>query len=296
MKQKIKWIVGLIALTIIALVAILGLTFKLPEFAGIEEIKVEGMEGKKVAATIRAKIYNPNFYALGARKLDYIVMYHDTIIGKGNLPQGLSLEGGDTTRLQLPIKMELEGIFAVYKSMLGKPKCKLDIHLEGAFTFLNYHKGLDLSTEIAPEKFIQDILGNSLGSDELHLEEMKWESTKLTNSEFSFVSVVKNPLDIPLDLKQLDLKLYNEGSSSLAGEWKLSKPTPLQPQYSTRIPGSIQINHLSAGVGVVTTIFTGELRLNAKGTMILQLANLPFEIPIVGIVVIDPKSGKGRWE
>jgi LEA14-like dessication related protein len=296
MKQKVKWIVGMLALVFIAVIALLGLTFKLPAFAGIDEIKIEGMEGKHVAATISAKIYNPNFYALSARKLDYIVTYHDTVIGKGDLPKGLSLDGGDTTQLQLPIKMELEGIFAVYKSMLGKPKCKLDIHLEGAFTFLNYHQGLDLSTEIAPEKFIQDILGNSLGSDELHMEEMKWKSTKLTTSEFSFVSVVKNPLDIPLDLKQLDLRLYNEGSSSLAGEWKLAKPTSLRPQYSTRIPGSIQINHLSAGVGVVTTIFTGELRLDAKGTMTLQLANLPFEIPIVGTVVIDPKTGKGRWE
>ncbi len=296
MKLKIKWIVILLFLMLIAGAALIAFTFKMPEFSGVDEIKIEGMDGKQLSATIQAKVYNPNFYALGARKVDYIVTYRDTVIGKGALPQGLSLSGGDTTQLSLPLMMELDGIFAVYKSILRKPKCALDIHLEGEFTFLHYQHGLDLQTEVEADKFIQQILGKSLGSDDLGMEEMRWKSTNLKTSEFSFVSVVKNPLDIPLDLRSLDIVLYNEGKSSRAGEWKLENAIPLKPKYSTRLPGSIQINHLGASAGVINTVFKGELRFDAKGTMVMQLADLVFEIPINGKVVIDPKTGKGRWE
>ncbi len=294
--KKLKWISLSLLLLLVAAVAVVGLTFSMPEFAGMDQIEIQGMEGKQLAATLTAKIHNPNFYSLGARKLDYIVTYHDTLIGRGSLPDGLSLTAGDTSRLQLPVKLELNGIFAVHKSMLKRDKCKIDIHLDAEFTYFHFRQGLDLSTEIAPEKFIQQVLGNSLGSDDLELVEMKWKSTKLQTSEFSFVSVVKNPLDIPLDLQSLELKLHNEGSKRKAGEWKLEKPMTLKPKYSTRLPGSIEINHLNAGLGVVNTIFTGELRFDAEGIMVLQLAGLPFEIPLAGRVVIDPRSGSGHWE
>ena len=296
MKNKIKWFIFLTLLLLIAVVGLLALTFKVPDFAGIDAIEIEGMDGKQLKASIQAKVYNPNFYGLSARKIDYIVTYRDTVIGKGVLPQGLSLSAADTTQLSLPLTMELDAIFAVYKSMLGLRRCKLDIHLDGEFTFLHYRHGLDLETEVETDKFISQILGKSLGSEDLSMEEMRWKSTNLKTSEFSFVSVVKNPLDIPLELRSLDIVLYNEGKSSRAGAWKMEKATPLKPQYSTRLPGSIQVNHLGASAGVINTVFKGELRFDAKGTMVLQLADLPFEIPIEGKVVIDPKTGKGRWE
>ena len=44
------------------------------------------------------------------------------------------------------------------------------------------------------------------------------------------------------------------------------------------------------------TIFTGEIRYETKGTVTLQLANLPFEIPLEGTVVFDPKTREGKWE
>jgi LEA14-like dessication related protein len=296
MKKKIKWIILGTVLLLIAVVAYLGLTFKAPEFAGLDGIEIEGMKGKKLESTIQVKIYNPNFYGLSAAKLDYIVTYRDTVLGRGSLPKGLTLEGGDTNKLQLPVTLELDGVFAVHQSMLRKPKCKLDIHLEGEFTFLHIQQGLDLQAEIEPTQFIKDILGKSLDSEALHLEEMEWKSSKLQTSEFSFVSVVKNPFDIPLDLQALDLKLYNTGSTtSLAGEWKLAQAVPLKPQYSTRVPGTIELSHLGTGRGVATSILTGELRFDARGLMVLQLATLPFEVPIEGVVIIHPTTGEVEW-
>jgi LEA14-like dessication related protein len=296
MKKKIILFLVIFLLLGLGFLGIVAVTFKMPEFAGMDEIALHDMEHGDLQATITARIFNPNFFALGAAKVDYVVSYRDTVIGKGELPQGLSLAASDTTPLELPVAMNLNGIFAVHKSMLRKAKCKLDIHLNGEFTFLHYRHGLDLQVEIEPEKFIQQVLGKSMGSDGISLEEMHWKSSKIDESTIEFVTLVKNPLDISLNLKSLDIKLYAETNQSLAGEWKLEKSLPLKPQYSTRMPGSMTLHHLAATMSVIGGVFRGEMKFDAKGMMIVELADLPFEIPIEGQVIVDARTGKGRWE
>src|SRR6188768_2888815 len=100
--KKLKWIVLTFMFLLISAVGLLVLTFKMPELGSVEDIKIEGMEGNHLSSTITANIYNPNFYALGARKVDYILTYRDTVIGKGSLKDGFSLVSGDTTRLEMP--------------------------------------------------------------------------------------------------------------------------------------------------------------------------------------------------
>lgn len=297
MKKKLIWAaIGLVVLLLIG-GGIVAATFKMPEFVGLDGIEIQELEGKDLHAVVKGKISNANFFELTARKLDYIVTYHDTLIGRGKLPEGFELAAGDTTELELPVKMELQAIFAVYKSMLAKDKCPLDIHLEGEFTRLHHAHGLDLQTEIEPEKFIKDIVGGSMGNSPIKFEDLSWKTSDFQNSEFTFVSVVKNPLDIPLEMKALTLFFYSESNlEDPAGNWKLDAPVPLKANYSTRIPGTVKIKHLEAGKSIVKTIFTGEIRYATKGTVTLQIAKLPFDIPIEGTMVIDPKSGKGKWE
>lgn len=296
MKKKLIWAaVGLVVLLLIG-GGIVAATFKMPEFIGLDSIEIQELDEKDLHAVVKGKIANANFFDLSACKLDYIVTYHDTLLGRGKLPE-ITLNAGDTTGLELPLKMELQAIFAVYKSMLAERKCLIDIHLEGEFTSLRYSQGLDLQTEIDPHDFIKDVVGGSMGSSPVQFEELAWKTSDLQNSEFSFVSVVKNPLDIPLELKALTLFFYDgETSGDPAGNWKLDKSIPLQANYSTRVPGTVKIKHLEAGKGIVKTIFTGEVRYATKGILTLQLAQLPFEIPIEGTMVLDPKSGQGRWE
>lgn len=297
MKKKIRILLGVTLLLLVGAGTYLGLTFKLPEFAGVEAIEMGDLQGRVLHATITTKIFNPNFYSLGARKVDYLISYRDTVIGRGKLQEGLSLLGGDTTHLKLPVEMELNGIFAVYESMLDAPKCKLDIHLDGEFTFLHYHHGLDLQADIAPEKFIQDVMGKSMTGDDLRLEELHWESSNLRSSQVRFVSVVKNPLDIPLILKSLDIRLYNPlGAKSLAGHWMLSTRSVLKPQYQTRLPGAMTLDHLAGIAGLAGGALTGKLKYRMEGMMVVELADLPFEIPLAGNLEFDTQTGNGRWE
>lgn len=297
MKKKLIWIgVGLVALLLIV-GGILIATFKIPEFKGIVNFEVLELEGKELHAQVSGQVYNGNFYSLSARNLEYLVTYHDTLLGKGKLPEGISLAGGDSTLLELPFTLELQAIFALHKSMLRQSKCKLDIHLVGDFTQLHVTRGFDITMEVDPKQLLKDVLGHSMGDSPIKIEELTWKGGDLKQSSFSFVSVVKNPLDLDLELKTMVLAFFVEGNQAdTAGHWQLDKPVALKPQYGTRVPGTVQIQNIEAGKGIVKTIFTGEIRYPARGLLTLQLANLTFEVPLEGTVVLDPKSGKGRWE
>jgi LEA14-like dessication related protein len=298
-KNKIIWIsVGIVVL-VIGFIGYVAATFKMPEMVGMDGIEIQALdEGDKgLNAAVKGRIFNGNFFSLSARKLDYLVTYNDTILGRGKYADVLTLASGDTTELELPMKLELQAIAAVHKSMLGQQKCALDIHLEGEFTSLHYAQGMDFTTEINPEEFIQDIIGHSMGNDAMHVEELTLKEANLKTSQFGFVSIVKNPLNLPLEIKALALTFYGQGDAvNPAGNWKTDKAIPLPPLYSTRVPGTVVIQHLAAGKGAVTTILTGEIRYDTKGTLTLQLADLVFEVPIAGTVVFDPVTRKGRWE
>jgi LEA14-like dessication related protein len=296
-KKKLLWIsLGIVTLLVIV-VGYVAATFQVPEFAGMDEIEIQELEGHDLHAEAKGRIYNGNFFAITARNLEYVVTYQDTVLGRGKLKEGFSLAAGDTTLVTLPLELGLEAICAVHTSMLKQRRCKIDIHLEGEYTSLHYAQGLDFSTEIDPDEFLKQVVGHSLGSSPISFEELTWKAGNLKTSEFSFVSVIMNHLDLPLELKAMTLIFYAEGENSApAGDWKLDKPVPLQPKYSTRIPGTVKIHHLEAGKGAITTIFTGEIRYRTEGTLTLKLADLEFEIPIDGTVAFDPKTGTGRWE
>lgn len=288
----------------LAVVAVLGIvlgvlaaTFSMPELAGVDGIEVLELEEHDLKAQLNARIYNGNFYSLSASKLEYITTYRDTVIGRGKLREGLSLAGGDTTLVEMPMDLNLDAIFAVYKSMLRERRCKLDIYLEGNFTKLGIERGLDLQMEMEPDSFLQSVVGGSLGDGGVKLEEMQWKRGDLKGSDIGFVALVKNPIKVPLELKAMDMAFLPEDSrTDTAGHWWMEKPVTLQPNYTTRMPGTVHLLHLATGKGIVAGILKGEIRYAAVGKVTLGLANLAFEVPLEGTVVIDPKEQKVRWE
>lgn len=296
-KKKLLYVLLALLGVVALLLGIGAATFSMPELVRVDGIEVLELEERDLKAQLKARIYNGNFYSLSASKLEYITTYRDTVIGRGKLREGLSLAGGDTTTVEMPMDLNLDAIFAVYKSMLRERKCKLDIHLEGSFTKLGIARGLDLEMEMAPDSFLQSVVGGSLGDGGVKLEEMQWKRGDLKGSDIAFVALVKNPIKVPLELRKMEMAFLPEDSrTDTAGRWWLEKAVTLQPDYTTRMPGTVHLLHLAAGKGIVESIFKGEIRYAAVGKVTLGLARLDFEVPLEGTVVIDPKDQKVRWE
>lgn len=296
MKKKLLWASLSLLLVALLSVGVVAATFEMPSMEGVDEIEILRLRGKDLEAQVHARIHNGNWFGLGARRLDYLVTYRDTVVGKGKLAE-LSLPAGDTTAIALPVDMALGGIFAVHKAMLAQDRCALDIHLEADFTFLNIRHGLDLRADVEPKDFIEDVMRVAFEGDGVSVEELKWEGSDLSQSAFAFLTVVKNPLDVDLELRSVALEVFNEGQrGSRLGEWRLAKPQPLPAQYSTRVPGRMELRHLEAGKGMLGTVLKGELRLDAVGKVQMALAGLVFDIPLDGKLVFGMPGGKGRWE
>ncbi len=296
MKNRLKWILlGLLGIILIG-GGILWATFGLPEFIGIDGMEIVGKEGDDVKARVNARVYNPNFYSLGATELTYVIAYRDTVLGQGELAE-LELSGGDTTLVELDAVMDLKGIFSVYKTMLAQPQCTLQVHLDGKFTSLNYRESLQIENVVAPGDLLQQLLGQMMEGNSLEFKELKWKPKSVRKSGFSFMVEFKNPAPLPFTVKEIRMEFSREGyGNGKTGEWKLDSPIDVQPEGIVRIPGDVEIENLKAGTDLVTGIFKGEVKYYTVGTLVLGLEGFDFEIPIQGKFIFDLGTQEGRWE
>ena len=296
MKSRLKWILlGLLGIILIG-GGILWATFSMPEFIAIEGMEVLGKEGEDIESRVTAKIYNGNFYALGASDLTYVISYRDTVLGRGELAE-MDLPGGDTTDVELDAVMDLKGIFSVYKTMMAQPQCTLQIHLDGTFTSLNYHESLQIDNVVAPGELLQQLLGQMMNESSLEFTELKWKPQSLKKSGFEFKVEFENPAPLPFEIKDIRMEFSRDGyGQGKTGEWQMEEPIAVQPNGTVRIPGSVEIDNLQAGADLFTGVFKGEVKYYSVGTLVLGLEGFDFDIPIRGKFIFDLKTQEGRWE
>lgn len=293
--RLIKILLGLLGVILIG-GGILWATFGLPEFIEIDGMEIIGKEGDDVKARVNARIYNPNFYSLGAKELTYIIAYRDTVLGQGELAE-MELPGGDTTLVELDAVMDLNGIFSVYKTMLAQPKCTMQVHLDGKFTSLNYRESLQIENIVAPGDLLKQLLGQMMDGNSLEFKELQWKPKSVKKSGFKFMAEFRNPAPLPFTIKALRMEFSREGyGNGKTGEWALDEPIDVQPVGVVRIPGDVEVENLKAGADLFTGMFKGEVKYFSVGTLVLSLEGFDFEIPIQGKFIFDLKTQEGRWE
>ncbi len=110
-----------VILTFICTVATSCRTLGLAAFATpvvtLRDVRLGGINLTGGLLNVEIGIRNPNGYRLDARRLTYRLMIDTTELGNGGLDTAMTVQGGDSTLLKLPIKFTFAGLGAVARQL-----------------------------------------------------------------------------------------------------------------------------------------------------------------------------------
>lgn len=105
-------------------------SFKEPEFRGSEGIKLEKMEGKKIAFTAGIKVFNPNWFGIKIKPSNLDVFLEDQYMGKVYLEKKVKMKAKRESSLSMQLRAELED-GAMITLLKYSNKENVSVHLKG---------------------------------------------------------------------------------------------------------------------------------------------------------------------
>ena len=79
-----------------------------PDFRGSEGFKLDSVEGREIYASVTAKIFNPNWFAIKLKKSAVDVYVEEQYMGKIMLDKKLKIKAKRESELKVPLHAHLE--------------------------------------------------------------------------------------------------------------------------------------------------------------------------------------------
>lgn len=146
MKTLFYFIGGIIILT--------ACTFQQPAFKNYEGFEMGKMDASKVSFTVKAKIYNPNWYTLKVKPSSMEISTSDGKIGVLHLDKKIKMKGRKETSLVVPMHVDLEkGILMKMMSFGFKDSVKINLKgdVRGGVFFLTKKIPMEFSKSVSPK-------------------------------------------------------------------------------------------------------------------------------------------------
>lgn len=139
---------------IAALILFASCSFQQPVFKKYEGIDMGKMDVKNVSFTIKASIYNPNWYALKVKPSSLEISTSDGKIGELHLDEKIKMKGRKETSIVAPMHIDLEkGIMMKLMSFSLKDSVKINLKgdVRGGVLFITKKIPMEFSRSISPK-------------------------------------------------------------------------------------------------------------------------------------------------
>jgi LEA14-like dessication related protein len=130
-------------------------TFKEPEFKSMDGYTFDGIEGNKVKFTVKATVYNPNFYALKVKPSKVNVYADEQLYGVLNLEKTQKMKRKKDTKLEVPFRLDMEDGAMMGMMLLmrkDKVKVKVDGKVKGGVYFISKKFPVNYEQTISPKE------------------------------------------------------------------------------------------------------------------------------------------------
>jgi hypothetical protein len=141
---------------------------------------------------------------------------------------------------------------------------------------------------------LQSALINSYFTDEeIELKEMKVESSTIMNTKFSAILMVKNKIPIDLNIKNSEIKIYDQKKEGTnIGIVEIKKDLKIEKETISQIPSKFNIDNNKAAATGFGKVLSGQLDYYAIGNILLTMNDLDFKVPISLHFIYYPLSNK----
>lgn len=130
-------------------------TFKEPEFKSMDGYTFDGIEGNKVKFTVKATVYNPNFYTLKVKPSKLNIYADEQLYGVLNLEKTQKMKRKKDTKLEVPFRLDMEdGAMMGMMLLMRKDKVKVQIDgkVKGGVYFISKKFPLNYEQTISPKE------------------------------------------------------------------------------------------------------------------------------------------------
>ena len=128
--------------------------FQQPAFKKYEGFDMGKMDTKTVSFTIKASIYNPNWYALKVKPSSLEISTSDGKLGVLHLDEKIKMKGRKETSLVVPMHIDLEkGIMMKMMSFSLKDSVKINLKgdVRGGILFITKKIPMEFSRSFSPK-------------------------------------------------------------------------------------------------------------------------------------------------
>ncbi|MFM7682544.1 MAG: LEA type 2 family protein [Bacteroidota bacterium] len=129
-------------------------SFQQPVFKKYEGFDMGKMDTKTVSFTIKASIYNPNWYALKVKPSSLDVSTSDGKLGTLYLDEKVKMKGRKETSIEAPMHIDLEkGIMMKLMSFSLKDSVKINLKgdVRGGVFFITKKIPMEFSRSVSPK-------------------------------------------------------------------------------------------------------------------------------------------------
>lgn len=130
-------------------------SFKNPEFKSMDGYTFDGIEGNQVKFTLKATVYNPNFYTLKVKPSKLDVYAENQLYGTLNLTKTQKMKRKKETKLEVPMRFDMEDGAMMGMMMLmrkDKVNVKLDGKVKGGVYFFSKKFPVTYERAISPKE------------------------------------------------------------------------------------------------------------------------------------------------
>jgi LEA14-like dessication related protein len=130
-------------------------SFKNPEFKSMDGYTFEGIEGNQVKFTVKATVYNPNFYTLKVKPSKLDVYAENQLYGTLNLTKTQKMKRKKDTKLEVPLRFDMaDGAMMGMMMLIRKDKVnvKLDGKVKGGVYFFSKKFPVTYERAISPKE------------------------------------------------------------------------------------------------------------------------------------------------
>jgi LEA14-like dessication related protein len=130
-------------------------SFKNPEFKSMDGYTFDGIEGNQVKFTVKATVYNPNFYTLKVKPSKVNVYADNQLYGILNLTKTQKMKRKKDTKLEVPMRFDMaDGAMMGMMLLMRKDKVnlKLDGKVKGGVYFFSKKFPVNYERAISPKE------------------------------------------------------------------------------------------------------------------------------------------------
>jgi hypothetical protein len=243
-----------------------------------------------VKGSCQASVYNPNWYSLNCKKLDFFIYYKDKEIGKAELLKPTDITGHTETLIPLNFEFNFSSLGMTDILDLMKDSVEFQTLLKGRATWMNLSFEEKGNITLSVKDWLKSKFPDFKPGDWFKLRSFQMRKFDFPVMQASATMDISLPDKKWAILKEMNLKVYSEkkDDSTVIANIYPEAQLPKQINSDDSLTLFADINMLNAGTGVLNQgdVSAGVFRV--EGTLRLLYEGREETVPVSVQMNMDP--------